>query len=134
MYFSLRFFKSTVLKYLQGMNKPIWDHWIKMYFSIITPRSLKVEDMWGEISAGFFVIWYRRRFFGSKFISFYIWLLSIWGCPDEDLVIYPIQTKYTFSLTTLDGSVSILIPKQSMNFLHSIILTFKMVSWFSLFR
>ena len=41
--------------------------------------------------------------------------------------------NYTLFLTTLDGSSSIHRPKFSMNFLHSVIFTIKMGSWFSLF-
>ena len=52
---------------------------------------------------------------------------------DEGLGIYPIWTKYMFFLPTLDVSDLILRPKQSMNFLHSIIFTVKMGSGFSLF-
>ena len=52
---------------------------------------------------------------------------------DEGLGIYPIWTKYTFFFITLDRSASILRPRSSMNFLHSILLTAKMGSVFSLF-
>ena len=41
--------------------------------------------------------------------------------------------KYIFFFTTLDGSASILGPKKSMTFLHSVLFTVKMGSEFSLF-
>ena len=59
--------------------------------------------------------------------------LDIWIFTDEGLVIYPIWTKYTFFFPTLYGSASILRPKQSINFLHSVIFNVKMGSECSLF-
>ena len=59
--------------------------------------------------------------------------LDIWIFTDKCLVIYPIWTKYMFSLSTLDGSASILQPRSSMDFLHSVLFAVKIGSAFFLF-
>ena len=96
--------------------------------SKITHKSHKTEDMWSTIlSSRFFGSWYNCKFGGYKFF-FFIWCLPIWVFPDSVLCIYPIWTKMTFFLITLDGQASILRPKQPMNFLHSVLYTIKMGS------
>ena len=55
----------------------------------------------------------------------YLYRWRAWYIPDTEI--------YMFFLTNLDGSASILRPKQSMHFLHSIIFTVKMGSRFSFF-
>ena len=59
----------------------------KIDFSKIIPRYLKVEDMWGAISAEIlFVSWYICRSIGaSKLNIFYTWCLVIWVFPDKGL-------------------------------------------------
>ena len=91
--------------------------------------------MWGAIlAARFFVSWYRRNFGSSNLNCFSSYCLSIWVFKDEVLGIDPIRTKCTFFFPTLDGSASILWPKESMNFLPSVLSTIKMVSSFPLLR
>ena len=79
-------------------------------------RSLKAEDICGEISAAIFFSWYRHRFCGHKLKYLSRWCLDIWSFIDEVLGIYPIWKIYILFLPSLDGSASIIRPKKSMNF------------------
>ena len=106
----------------------------KIYLSKITPRSLKAEDMWGTIlSAIVFFRWYRRKFGDSKLNCLSSCCLTIWAFTNELIGKYPILGKWTFFFPILDGLASILRPKYTMNFLHSIIFTIKIDLEFSLF-
>ena len=118
-------------KSIQYIFNESLQKWQKILPSCI---SLNTEHMWGAIlEAILFVILYRRNFGGSRLYSLSSCCLDIWGFPDEVFGIDPIWEKYTFFLPTLYGSASKIIPKQLINFLHSVIFTIKMGSWFSLF-
>ena len=107
----------------------------KIYISKIALSYLKAEGMRDIILSAIFIIsWYIHILGSYKLNSLSSRCLSIWICPDEGLGVYPIWPKYTLFLPTEDGSASILGPKQSMNFLYSIILTVKIGPGFPLFR
>ena len=111
-YFSVHFVSHImILKYLQGFHPQIWDYSIKQISQNYTQALQDRGYVRHNVHRKFFVSWYRCSFCGYKLNSFPIWCLYICGCKGEGLVIYPIQTKYTLFLPTLDGCVSTLRPK-----------------------
>ena len=113
----------------------LYESLLKQQKILPSYRSLKEVDICGATSvARIFVAWYRHIFCGYKLKYLSRWCLDVWSFTNEGLGIYPIWTKYILFLLTLDGSASILRPKESINFLHSVLFTVKTVSLFSPFQ